>query len=124
MELKPCPFCGSKDVEYDNDTGHDDNSFRSWISCDECGAKANDEEAWNRRTPSGGEALSEIIAEAKELIRLTRCGNWYGAAAQIVEKMAALSPVDTERERCPACLGEGQEVRGRPCDTCGGIGEL
>ena len=50
-ELKPCPFCGGRHIECNNDTGPNDDYFVEWIECMDCGAKANDEAAWNRRTP-------------------------------------------------------------------------
>ena len=31
---------------------------------------------------------------------------------------------DDEPHICPACRGDGQEIEGCACDTCGGIGEL
>lgn len=70
-DLKPCPFCGCKDIEYDNsDTGGG-----QWLQCngDDCGAKIwisykkNDlEDKWNRRT--GGPNVNnntEIKDESK-----------------------------------------------------------
>lgn len=49
-EYKPCPFCGSDKIEYNNDVGPNDESFWEWIECTECGAKCPDAETWNRRT--------------------------------------------------------------------------
>lgn len=53
-ELKPCPFCGSKNVVVSNW-----GLWRCW--CQECLAKTSDEikradaiEAWNRRAENGG----------------------------------------------------------------------
>ncbi len=49
-ELKPCPFCGSKEVEMQG------NSHHSWVVCDNCStegpvAPSQDEavERWNER---------------------------------------------------------------------------
>ena len=51
-KLKPCPFCGSIDVE---EKQYGDNEF--WVSCADCGARIPEYEdydeaieAWNRRT--------------------------------------------------------------------------
>ena len=49
VEYKPCPFCGSKNIEYNNDTGPGDEGFWEWIECVDCGAKCPDKETWNRR---------------------------------------------------------------------------
>lgn len=54
INLKPCPFCGSKNLV-------DHGEINTWISCEDCGAegplrrddlwetKAEAAEAWNRR---------------------------------------------------------------------------
>ena len=54
-ELKPCPFCGSKDVFIDNPDSH---CF--YVACANCGVngtttntKARAIEAWNRRAEGG-----------------------------------------------------------------------
>ena len=46
--LKPCPFCGSNEVEFNTDTGVNDEYFISWIGCNSCGATAPNERTWNR----------------------------------------------------------------------------
>ena len=50
MELKPCPFCGSKKIVVKN------GKYAWWVKCDDCGTegaiklkKAVAIEAWNRR---------------------------------------------------------------------------
>jgi len=45
---KPCPFCGSIDVAYNNTTRP---CFLEWYECGSCGARANSLEEWNRRAP-------------------------------------------------------------------------
>lgn len=49
--LKPCPFCGSANVEYYNDS-----EVRTYVACCDCGASIDSQysshdvvEAWNRR---------------------------------------------------------------------------
>ena len=56
-DLKPCPFCGSIDVE---EKQYGDNEF--WVSCADCGARISEYEdydeaieAWNRRADDGRE---------------------------------------------------------------------
>jgi len=49
IEYKPCPFCGSSNIEYNNDTGSCDEAFWEWISCVDCGAKCHDKATWNSR---------------------------------------------------------------------------
>ena len=38
MKHKPCPFCGSTDLEFVSDVqyGHGDCGFTGWIECQEC----------------------------------------------------------------------------------------
>ena len=50
MELKPCPFCGSEDLECTEACGE------NWVKCWDCGAMSGLREkeidcgeAWNRR---------------------------------------------------------------------------
>jgi hypothetical protein len=50
VEYKPCPFCGSKNIDYNNDTGPGDGGFWEWIECVDCGARCPDEDTWNRRS--------------------------------------------------------------------------
>lgn len=74
-ELKPCPFCGSADIEHD-----------AWASltaegpgCNECGATAETDEAWNQRAaapklPAGQQGdfklltKHEILAEQRNMV--------------------------------------------------------
>lgn len=49
MKYLPCPFCGSKNINYNNDTGPNDEYFESWIECEDCGARAKNDFSWNRR---------------------------------------------------------------------------
>jgi Lar family restriction alleviation protein len=65
-ELKPCPFCGSEDIEIDC-AGYLDDSDH-WVICQDCGAasgiikEASDAiEAWNTR------ADDKIIEAAHEV---------------------------------------------------------
>ena len=46
-ELKPCPFCGSKDVGQciEGEPGHE----CEWIQCSECNSTAENVDIWNRR---------------------------------------------------------------------------
>lgn len=68
-DLLPCPFCGGENVAYDNDTGPNDDSFWSWIGCNDCGAKADDAESWNRRAPAPqGEAPPSSAAPLREAL--------------------------------------------------------
>lgn len=77
-EIKPCPFCGSKDVF----TGHR-SSF--YVHCDECQVDGpwNDRneqeaiEAWNRRTPSASIDLDDTIQTV--IIRARRVYSKFGA---------------------------------------------
>ena len=53
-ELKPCPFCGSKDISLDPDS-----RFGFWAQCGDCSAagpfqhlKHEAIEAWNERKPT------------------------------------------------------------------------
>lgn len=55
IELKPCPFCGSKNIELSSEEYHDKDVFYI-VSCNNCGAQIegsgrNKEaaEAWNTR---------------------------------------------------------------------------
>lgn len=57
-ELKPCPFCGSKDIDYfETDFGRADDPFYFVIKCKDCNANIYAENgsledaiaAWNRR---------------------------------------------------------------------------
>lgn len=52
-ELKPCPFCGGKNMRIWN-------TSRSWVSCDDCLAntaygttKEESIKIWNRRADNG-----------------------------------------------------------------------
>ena len=49
-ELKSCPFCGSKDV------GFNENAYAIWVECCNCWCRTDEEfsvdtarEVWNRR---------------------------------------------------------------------------
>ena len=51
-ELKPCPFCGSKDIH----AGHNLRNHHEEIFCDDCGAEVSSEDdhqdavrMWNTR---------------------------------------------------------------------------
>lgn len=53
-ELKPCPFCGSKDV------GFNENAYAIWVECCNCWCRTDEEfsvdtarEVWNRRADNG-----------------------------------------------------------------------
>ena len=79
--LLPCPFCGSKNVEYDNDTGPDDEGFWEWIGCVDCGARCPDGEAWNRRTDitvAKIDAAQQLKTEILQMVQeaTTRCVNY------------------------------------------------
>lgn len=60
-KLKPCPFCGGKFIDPDgywNEYGHGPR-------CEECGAIAESNDAWNRRVePSVTDDLMEVIRHA------------------------------------------------------------
>ena len=42
IDAKPCPFCGSSEIEYDND------EHGEWLQCTNCGAKVG--VAWCEKT--------------------------------------------------------------------------
>lgn len=55
-ELKPCPFCGSEDLEIEDDLDECEESRYYWVACNSCGGlgasvQSKDEciERWNRR---------------------------------------------------------------------------
>ena len=57
--LKPCPFCGSKELELCRT-----NEFACWVRCDTCGADAPSNtdrskaiEIWNKRPIAEGNAV-------------------------------------------------------------------
>lgn len=72
MELKPCPFCGSRDVEM-FDAGGDPYSFSMlYVHCNNCNADSKmcdsiDDAvaAWNRRAIDV-DALREVVAEIED----------------------------------------------------------
>lgn len=50
--LKPCPFCGSVNVEEQNDVvvaADGDEGYSEWIECGACGGRAPTRQAWNAR---------------------------------------------------------------------------
>ncbi len=56
-KLKPCPFCGSKDIQVQNVEGLD--TWR-YIQCDHCGGRTDGwkgeilaRKAWNKRSKEG-----------------------------------------------------------------------
>lgn len=51
-ELKPCPFCGSRNID---PKGWVRNDGVSGPACDDCVASAESVEAWNRRAPAPAE---------------------------------------------------------------------
>ena len=63
-ELKPCPFCGSSRVDWENDVGDDDDYYMEWWECEECGGRAPTKEAWNARV---GEEITKRDAEIERL---------------------------------------------------------
>ena len=65
-KLESCPFCGGAAIQ-ENDTGPRDESYWQWIECVECGAKADDEFSWNRRTPDA--AREARVAHLHELLQ-------------------------------------------------------
>jgi len=71
VKLKPCPFCGGEAVEYQE--------FRFSVVCTVCGAFGPDHDgltpdikmenctdAWNRRTPEGGEVVFPSPAQPEK----------------------------------------------------------
>lgn len=69
-ELKPCPFCGSSNVDPEGWAALGTRSTRHGPACDDCGASAESVAAWNRRAPDT--ALLEQVKEgerAKEALR-------------------------------------------------------
>ena len=46
IELKPCPFCDSTDIE-----SYVEGFVRTYVECKTCGAKEA-KELWNRRAPN------------------------------------------------------------------------
>lgn len=72
MKLKPCPFCGSKEVNFIG-TGHRVNTLIGVVMCHRCLAKAQygipqDEaiEAWNTRTPDPHQSLKDELLRVKD----------------------------------------------------------
>lgn len=67
MELKPCPFCGSKNVSFVEDEEQlIDETITGFIWCHGCGFSSDSfyseevaAEKWNRRTPGGGICVGE-----------------------------------------------------------------
>ncbi|AZN71832.1 restriction alleviation protein, Lar family [Georhizobium profundi] len=86
-ELKPCPFCGGRDMRVNRTTA-------SWISCNDCGAetdsRANEGQAraaWNRRFGGDFEYLLErVIVEA----------NTHGSAFMRIDANGDVELVDRE----------------------------
>ena len=66
MNLLPCPFCGSDKVLFENDTGPNDEGYLSWVECDDCGATAHNEAAWNTRQ-MGAENDGGVAARLRDL---------------------------------------------------------
>src|SRR5690554_95679 len=105
--LKPCPFCGSSDIDRH---GWYDGQGLQGPECMGCGATARGADAWNRRTLPEGMALvpQEITAET---------GHKAGMMGDFSE---------TALMRCEVCDGDGlggedEEYGG--CSECGGAGE-
>lgn len=60
MELKPCPFCGSKDVGVGKTAYGNYANIFFFAVCDKCGSRTKSfrngddaENAWNRRADNG-----------------------------------------------------------------------
>lgn len=80
MELKPCPFCGSTEIDYGICTG----TLRGfgYVQCEDCGAEISKPtkcqnadtaiEAWNRRADNGDKIEKELEQEANEIESLKR----------------------------------------------------
>jgi transcription elongation factor Elf1 len=62
MELKPCPFCGSNQVQLCIDSN---NAMKDRAKCRECGITGL-VSAWNRRTAPDRDAVIEECAKACE----------------------------------------------------------
>lgn len=66
VELRPCPFCGNKDIETKSSPWLVDD-FIVWASCSQCGASVEKENgdmdgviaAWNRRATDEHEEYDE-----------------------------------------------------------------
>lgn len=77
-DLKPCPFCGSTDILYFDNSGYTIGPSLSYgMFCTGCGAHTElhdtlDEaiKAWNRRVNDYGDPITEIV-------RCRDC-KWYG----------------------------------------------
>ncbi len=53
LDLKPCPFCASKNVADQNDvvvSSDGDEGYSEWIECGNCGCRAPQAQAWNLRS--------------------------------------------------------------------------
>ena len=66
QDLKPCPFCGSKDLDVTNITGEGE---ENWIECNQCACmgtyrRQTKEEAislWNTRSPVAQQPVGETL---------------------------------------------------------------
>lgn len=62
-ELKPCPFCGSTDVDRH---GWYDGQGQQGPECMGCGATARDEDAWNRRAAPEGLTMTPSLDASEQ----------------------------------------------------------
>ena len=80
-ELKPCPFCGSKNIARSEGR---DGSNRPWhyIECEDCSA-LSDPDVWNRRTPDFKQGLLRAaeICDYHDNADDQGYGAWKAAAA-------------------------------------------
>lgn len=94
-ELKPCPFCGGKDISIINHT-----AMGYWASCGPCGAigptRQTEEEAveaWNRRYEPPNEPLT--LDELREMDGKTvwvECEKSYGRVISDGTKVSVSTP--------------------------------
>ena len=107
-ELKPCPMCGSSDIEPSGDNGY--GAF--WVCCNGCGlatsevGPANQEQAnerWNRRAQPAADALTAQAAEIEALtiqrdLNVRQCdfyqSQFEALRAELARLKAALSWLD------------------------------
>ena len=99
-EFNPCPFCGSKNIEEENEEGRGD-SYWEWVECKDCGAKHKDKEAWNHRSEQSAlrraaeqAYQNEIIEPEMKQISIGKGKEWETKGDWINDKIAEWTKED------------------------------